>query len=472
MSKYLIAILTLSVSLFGVPSLAEEDTPNVLFIMIDDLRPELGAYGKKIIKSPNIDRFSDQGVVFTNAYVNVPICGASRASMMTGIRPTESLFLKYYSRIDEEAKDAQTLFGYLKSRGYFTQSMGKIMHFSADSASDWTVKPWSAPNKYGTGFQNYLLRENIDMQKRLGWGPPFEAADVKDNDYIDGMVADNAVKAIKEAKDRKQPFFMAVGFVKPHLPFNAPKKYWDMYQDNEIHLADNPFQPTNAPKKATHQWGELRKYAGIPKKPLPVPDAMAKKLVHGYYASVSYIDSLVGKVLQQLERSGLSDDTIVFLLGDHGWSLGEHGLWAKHSPFDHATRTPLIVRVPSKLSNTAASGLAHGLVEFVDIFPTILELTGQPSIDQLQGESFVAQLKDPDAPGKAAVFPRYELAEVIKTKNFALTEWYSKKGKMLGRMLYDHRVDPEETYNVAEEPEYQSVVEDLHNQLVTLMKTR
>jgi arylsulfatase A-like enzyme len=199
---------------------------------------------------------------------------------------------------------------------------------------------------------------------------------------------------------------------------------------------------------------------------------MAKKLVHGYYASVSYIDSQVGKVLQQLERSGLSDNTIVFLLGDHGWSLGEHGLWAKHSPFNHATRTPLIVRVPSSHSNATAAGLAHGLVEFVDIFPTILELTGQPSIDQLQGESFVAQLKDPDAPGKDAVFPRYELAEVIKTKNFALTEWYSKKGKMLGRMLYDHRVDPEETYNVAEEPEYQSIVEDLHNQLATMMKSR
>jgi arylsulfatase A-like enzyme len=162
----------------------------------------------------------------------------------------------------------------------------------------------------------------------------------------------------------------------------------------------------------------------------------------------------------------------VFLLGDHGWSLGEHGLWAKHSPFDHATKTPLIVRLPSQKENPAATGAAHGLVEFVDIFPTILELTKQPKLDQLQGSSFVAQIRDPKAPGKTAVFPRYQLAEVIKTEDYALTEWYGKQGKMLARMLYDHRVDPEETHNVAEEPEYSDVVEDLHNQLVAMMESR
>lgn len=471
MRKCFIATL-FSIGLSANIFATEQRPPNVLFIMIDDLRPELGAYGIKAARSPHIDKLASEGVVFANAYANVPVCGASRASMMTGLRPSKKRFKTFYARADEDAKNAKTLFGYLTEQGYHTQSMGKIMHNAGDSASQWSIPPWKSPSKGGMGHRNYVLEENIERFAHVKKGPAFESADVEDNAYFDGMIADHAIEALSDAQLLDQPFFMAVGFVKPHLPFNAPKRYWDLYNARDIVLADNPFQPTNAPRKAVHGWGELRKYDGIPQKPELVSDDMARKLIHGYYASVSYVDAQVGRVLAQLNNLGLAKNTIVFLLGDHGWSLGEHGLWAKHSPFDHATRTPLIVRLPGNKDGSAVTGTAHGLVEFVDIFPTILDLTKQPQLDQLQGSSFVAQLADPKASGKQAVFPRYLMAEVIKSDDYALTEWYSKQGQVLARMLYDHRVDKAETYNVAEQPEYKEILDDLHNQLTEMMKTR
>ena len=471
MRKCFIATL-FSIGLSANIFATEQQPPNVLFIMIDDLRPELGVYGIKAVKSPHIDKLAGEGVVFANAYANVPVCGASRASMMTGLRPSKKRFKTFYARADEDAKNAKTLFGYLTEQGYHTQSMGKIMHNAGDSVSQWSIPPWKSASKGGMGHRNYVLEDNIERFAHVKKGPAFESADVEDNAYFDGMIADHAIEALSDAQSLDQPFFMAVGFVKPHLPFNAPKRYWDLYNARDIVLADNPFQPTNAPRKAVHGWGELRKYDGIPQKPELVSDDMARKLIHGYYASVSYVDAQVGRVLAQLNNLGLAKNTIVFLLGDHGWSLGEHGLWAKHSPFDHATRTPLIVRLPGNKGGSAVTGTAHGLVEFVDIFPTILDLTKQPQLDQLQGSSFVAQLADPKAPGKQAVFPRYLMAEVIKSDDYALTEWYSKQGQVLARMLYDHRVDPEETYNVAEQPEYKEILDDLHNQLTEMMKTR
>ena len=471
MNKHYLSILV--GLLLALPAAASEPgKPNVLFIMIDDLRPELGAYGREVVQSPHIDKLASQGVLFANAYVNVPVCGASRASMMTGLRPNKKRFRTFYARADEDAKDAKTLFGYLSEQGYHTQSMGKIMHNAGDSVSQWSMAPWKAPSTGGTGFRNYVLKENIKRFERVETGPPFESADVEDNAYFDGMIADHAIEALSDVKSLDQPFFMAVGFVKPHLPFNAPTRYWDLYNEKDIELADNPFKPASAPNKAVHAWAELRKYDGIPEKPKLVPDDMARKLIHGYYASVSYVDAQVGRVLAHLNELGLSESTIVFLLGDHGWSLGEHGLWAKHSPFDHATRTPLIVRLPKHKNGGALTGISHGLVEFVDIFPTILDLTEQPQLDQLQGSSFVAQLADPKAPGKSAVFPRYQLAEVIKSDDYALTEWHGKQGQVLARMLYDHRLDPEETYNVAEEPEYKDILDDLHNQLAEMIKSR
>lgn len=443
----------------------DSERPNVLFIMVDDLRPELGAYDHHVVKTPNIDEFSSRATLFTNAYVNVPVCGASRASMMTGIRPNQVRFRSYQARADKEAPDAETLFGVLKSNDYQTHSIGKIMHFANDSEDDWTSLPWKPKVEHGMGHRNYLLEENIKFFKKHKTGPPFEMADVEDSAYFDGKTTLEALNRLNQLSKNQKPFFLAVGFVKPHLPFNAPKKYWDLYDHSKIQLPNNPNQPTNAPPKAKHAFGELRKFDGIPKNPLPVSDSMARKLIHGYYACVSYIDAQIGILLEGLDNLNLSENTIVFILGDHGWSLGEHGLWAKHSPFDLATRTPLIVRTPEHLSETYKSGRAHGLVEFIDIFPTIMELVDLAELDQLDGKSFVEQLKDPLSDGKEVVFPRWSIAEIIKTDQYSYTEWRDKRGGVLERMLYDHNLDPEETFNVSEEPEYADIVKLLHRRL-------
>ena len=468
---------------------------NVLFIMIDDLRPELGAYGSTAVKSPNIDSLASEAVVFANAYVNVPVCGASRASMMSGIRPTEKRFVGYQARIDEDAKGAETLFGYLKNQGYYSESIGKILHFSEDSKAGWSTPPWSPKAKIKRiGHRNYQSAENIARFLKDRVGPAYEAVDVPDNHYFDGMIAEQAMASLESASERDQPFFMAVGFLKPHLPFTVPLRYWDLYRQEDINLANNPLMPVGAPRQAIHSWGELRKFEGIPKAPYPVPDAMAKKLVHGYLASVSYSDAQVGKLLAKLKQLNLDDNTIVIVAGDHGFSLGEHGLWVKHSPFDVATRTPLIVKLPTsltqsstmgrrlestsskssatKLNRNSGVGTAEGLVEFVDIFPTVLELLGKPMLPQLQGKSFVSQLLDTSAPGKTAVFPRWHAADVIKTDRYAMTEWFDQEGQVTARMLFDHLNDPKETINLAEHKDYKSLVADLHQQLIFLRESR
>ncbi len=487
-------------------AIASDPKPaNVLFIMIDDLRPELGAYGSTAVKSPNIDSLASEAVLFANAYVNVPVCGASRASMMSGIRPTEKRFVGYQARIDEDAKGAETLFGYLKKQGYYSESIGKILHFSEDSKADWSTPPWNPTGKIKRiGHRNYQSAENIASFLKNRVGPAYEAADVPDNHYFDGMIADQALASLESASERDQPFFMAVGFLKPHLPFTVPLRYWDLYNEADINLASNPLMPMGAPRQAIHSWGELRKFDGIPKAPHPVPDAMAKKLVHGYLASVSYSDAQVGKLLAKLEQLNLDDNTIVIVAGDHGFSLGEHGLWVKHSPFDVATRTPLIVKLPTALTETSTMGrllgstlsestlskstlskrdeptpilnpgvgVAEGLVEFVDIFPTVLELLGKPMLPQLQGDSFVSQLLDSSAPGKAAVFPRWHAADVIKTDRYAMTEWFDQRGQVTARMLFDHLNDPSESVNLAEHKGYESLVTELHEQLIVLRESR
>jgi len=492
--KNLLPILMCGMSLAFNVFASDVKPANVLFIMIDDLRPELGAYGSTAVKSPNIDSLASEAVLFANAYVNVPVCGASRASMMSGIRPTEKRFVGYQARIDEDAQDAETLFGHLKNQGYYSESIGKILHFSEDSKADWSAPPWNPKAKIKRlGHRNYQSAENIASFLKDRVGPAYEAADVPDNHYFDGMIADQAMASLESVSQRDQPFFMAVGFLKPHLPFTAPLRYWDLYREDDIDLASNPLMPVAAPREAMHSWGELRKFEGIPKAPHPVPDAMAKKLVHGYLASVSYSDAQVGKLLTKLKQLNLDDNTIVIVAGDHGFSLGEHGLWVKHSPFDVATRTPLIVKLPTTLTETSTTGLlsstlstrseptpnlkpgvgtAEGLVEFVDIFPTVLELLGKPKLPQLQGDSFVSQLIDVSAPGKVAVFPRWHAADVIKTDRYAMTEWFDQQGQVTARMLFDHLNDPKETINLAEHKDYKSLVADLHEQLISLRENR
>ena len=441
--------------------------PNILFIMVDDLRPQFAAYGRTGMVTPALDRLAEEGVVFKSAFVNVPVCGASRASLMTGLRPTSSRFVNYLARADVDAPGFATLPAHLKAAGYTTLSLGKILHVEEDSPSAWSQPPWRPDQdeavRAATSPRNYLDPANIeaDRDEDSKRGEPFERADVPDYAYFDGMIAEQAIRELGVLSGGNAPFFLAVGFLKPHLPFNAPAQYWDFYDPAAISLAPFDRMPLNAPKEARFNWGELRNYRTIPEAPEPVSEDMARKLRHGYYAATSYVDAQLGKVLQALEDLDLARDTIVVLMGDHGWSLGEHGLWCKHSLFDVATHTPLIVRAPG-----IAPGTANGLVEFVDIYPTLLDMTGMPSLGHLQGTSMTGTLKDPAGPGKKAVFPRWKLAENVRTDRYSYTEFRTKDGMLVSHMLYDSVNDSDEAVNLAVEPEYASVVTDLQ-QLIT-----
>ncbi|MCP4321812.1 MAG: sulfatase [Alteromonadales bacterium] len=450
-----------------------DNQPNVLFIMVDDLRVELGSYGGKHVLSPNIDKLAQQGIQFENAYVSVPVCGASRASLFTGMRALPDRFVTYYSSVEKDAPNATTIFEQFKENGYETISYGKIFHNIQDTAE----KSWSSGQAWVadydqkpellTQWRDYQLSENIAEFKSTGKGPSTEIIDGPDESYFDGKVAVKAMNKLEQLSKLKKPFFLSVGFVKPHLPFTAPKEYWDMYDPQQFIISKNEL-PDQAPKQAWHHFGELRAYSDIPASPALIGSKKARQLIHGYHAGVSYADAQVGKVLAKLDALELRDNTIVVLMGDHGYSLGEHSLWAKHSTFDISTRTPLIISAPNMPINQTVSGL----VEFIDIFPTLTDLAGIEPHKQASGMSLVPQLKDHSAPTKSAVFIRYHNAEAIHSDQYSLTQWYDDDNKYVAQMLYDNKNDPDEARNLANLPKYQKVLDDLSNKLALHMKTR
>ena len=437
------------------------DRPNVLFLVVDDLRPQLGCYGQKQMHSPNIDRLASEGVLFERSFCMVPTCGASRASLMSGIRPARNRFVNYLARADKDVPDATTLNTQFKNHGYYTISNGKIFHFPADNAVGWSEPAWRPKGgvTYALPASRKKARENAKKRKR-GRGPAWESADVPDETYGDGLVAKKAVEDLRRLKEMDGPFFLAAGFFKPHLPFVAPKKYWDLYDRSEIRLPDNYYRPKDAPDAAIHTFGELRSYADIPPKG-PVSDEQALNLIHGYYACVSYTDAQIGKVLAELDRLGLRDDTIVILWADHGWNLGEHTLWCKHCTFETSMQAPLIVRAPG----IEGGKRTNGLTEFIDIYPSLCDLAGLPAPEHLEGRSFVPLLKDPDAVRKENAIGRYRTGDTIRTDRYRFTEYTDNGGQVVGRMLYDHRIDSGENVNIAELPENRELVERLARQL-------
>jgi arylsulfatase A-like enzyme len=350
----------------------------------------------------------------------------------------------------------------LEANGYQTESLGKVLHHEDDSPGGWSLPPWSAqghvPRHLATGFRNYQDAANIAAFKENGIGPATESMDVDDEAYFDGQTALRAVAALDRLAQGEKPFFLAVGFVKPHLPFTAPRKYWDLYTREDIPPARVGAMPEGLPKQARHTFGELRRYSDVPDDPaVPIDDRLARKLKHGYYASVSYADAQVGKVLRKLEELELGPSTIVVLIGDHGWSLGEHGLWAKHSPFDVATRVPLIVRAPG----IGEPGTAKALVELVDIYPTLVALLDLPAPAHLQGDSFVSVLEDTTVAVKPAVFPRWKNADVVKSEQYALTVWSNEKGRPVAEMMFDHATDRDEIINISPDENYSLQKENL-----------
>jgi iduronate 2-sulfatase len=428
--------------------------PNVLFIAVDDLRPQLGCYGQTQMITPNIDRLAKEGVLFNRAYCQVPVCGASRASLLTGLRPKPDRFVTYHSRAEEDAPGVTDLPKHFKQHGYRTISNGKIYHHEDDNQASWN-EIYRPPD-----FRQYQTKENLDSMKNFGKAAAYESPEVADNILQGGKIADKVIRDLRQAKKSGQPVFITAGPTKPHLPFIAPKKYWDMYKRQDINLADNPFAPKDSPKQALHNWGELRDmYTNIPQTG-PVSDDTARTLIHGYYACTTYTDAMIGNILNELDSLDMRKDTLIVLWGDHGWQLGEHGLWCKHCNFNTSLQAPLIFSASGMSSNAKC----NGLVEFIDIYPTLCELAALPLPSHLQGASLVPQLKNPQTPGKEAVFARYHKADSMRTDKYLYTEW-SDKGKVEARMLYDHNVDTAENVNISELPENKELVAKLSHML-------
>ena len=417
--------------------------PNVLMIAVDDLRPELGCYGAVGAVTPHFDRLAARGVRFDRAYCNIAVCGASRSSLLKGLRPTADRFRGYDTRADVDAADVPSLPLVLKRRGYTTVSNGKVYHHRDDDADAWSKPPWR-PDTKGKPYQ---LPENDPPAGATRRGPPWEAVDAPDDRYPDHQIGSRSIADLERLARADAPFFLACGFAKPHLPFVVPQKYWDIHPADSIPLPADPEFPRGLPAAFRYEWGELRSYRDIPAEG-PVSDETARTLIRGYRASVSFVDAQVGRLLDALDRLGLAENTIVVLWGDHGWQLGEHGMWCKHTNFEVATRTPLVVVAPGVASGRACSRL----VEYVDIYPTLCDLCGVPRPDHLQGTSFTPLLAEVAAAHKRAIFTRYGNVDAVRTDGHRLMEARTRHGagEMLARGLFDLTADPHENVNISD----------------------
>lgn len=451
--------------LFCAPLLAADapaHKPNVLLICVDDLKPLLGCYGTPIVKSPNIDRLAARGVLFERAFCNQAVCAPSRNALMTGLRPQTLGIYDLGTNFRTSRPEAVTIAQTFMKNGYRTEALGKIMHVGHGNHED--DASWSVPH-FQAKTVGYALPENREKLTREGAmfanqggaqalprGMPTECADVADSTYGDGVIADEAIRRLAAAKAKPdEPWFIGVGFLKPHLPFCAPKKYWDLYDPATFPLPALKKPPLGAPEFAPTTWGELRNYSDMPKIG-PLNDAQTRHLIHGYHAAVSYMDAQLGRVLDALDQSGLAKNTIIVLWGDHGWHLGDHGMWCKHTNYEQAARQPLIVVAPGV---SKAGAKSDSLVETVDLYPTLCELAGLPAPKGLDGASFVGTLKSPSAKTKEAVFhvyPRNDLmGRAVRTERYRLVEWkkIGAPAESAVLELYDYEADPAETKNLA-----------------------
>lgn len=445
------------------PSLFAAAKPNVLLICVDDLKPLLGCYGDKIVQSPNIDRLAQRGVLFEKAFCNQAVCSPSRNALTTGLRPQTLGIYDLPTNFRQSVPEAVTLPQYFKANGYRAEGLGKIFHVGHGNVND--EASWSVPH-YSPKTISYALKENnppestreqaLFENKKEAWklprGAPTENAEVPDHRYGDGMIAEEAIQRLAAAKAKPaEPFFLAVGFLKPHLPFVAPKKYWDLYDPASFKLPELQKAPEGAPDFAPSSWGELRQYQDMPEKG-PVTTQQAIHLIHGYYAATSYMDAQLGKVLDALDSNGFAENTIIVLWGDHGWHLGDHGMWCKHTNYEQATRIPVIVAAPG----VQPGQRTQALVETVDIYPTLAELASLPAPAKLDGRSFASVLKNPGTSTRGHaihVYPRGEgwIGRAIRTQRHRLVEW-KKPGEAPESAileLYDYETDPAETKNLA-----------------------
>lgn len=497
--------------------------PNVLFIAVDDLRPELGSYGAQHIRSPHIDQLAATGVRFDRAYVQYAICGPSRATTLTGLRPRTLKIEHIDTFYRDTVPEVVTLPQLFKQHGYHTSYVGKVFHpGQTDDANSWSLNrtPSGGGGEGAAGYQLPASRAIVKqrreealakygrLQAGLAGGPAWEAADAPDNAYSDGRTTEVALAALRELRDT--PFFLGVGFHRPHLPFVAPKKYFDLYDPATLPLAAVPEPPKDAPSIARHSSFELRTRTGVPTAG-PIDAATSRSLIHAYAACVSFIDAQVGRILAELDALGLAGNTIVVLWGDHGWHLGEYGIWGKATNYEIATRIPLIIRAPGMAGNGRA---ASAVVESLDLYPTLAELARLPAPTALEGKSLVPILKDPRETGKNVAFSEFPspalrewaarplspemrqsffgplMADVeatlrrehgakyeqglfenhvtgysMRTDRYRFTVWVDRRkpeSEPLAVEVYDHQRDPQERTNLAAQPANRALVAELH----------
>jgi arylsulfatase A-like enzyme len=423
---------------------------NILFIAIDDLRPLINAYGAKQMITPNLDKLAREGLQFNNAYTNIPVCGASRASIMTGIRPSQSRFASYKTKASEDTPNATPLNKIFRDNGYETISYGKIYHHGNDFEQYWSERGIGGTQSDYQDPVSIKRRSNAEKGPFGNKGLAFEYPEVGDYAYNDGKITKIAINKLKELKANDRPFFLAVGYVSPHLPFIQPKKYWDMYDHDAIQLSDNPEFSKSAPpiaQVAQHFSSELRKlYLDIPQEGY-LGDDLSRNLVHGYYASVTYMDALIGELIKGLEELGLRENTTIVLWSDHGFFLGEHGFWTKHSTFLEAVKIPLIISSPKYSKNEKTESMA----ELVDIYPTLCDIAQITAPSYLDGESLVPVLKNPSTIQKKEIYTRFDGGETIIDNNYSYTEYY-KGEKYMENMLYDMHNDLKQNNDISNDP--------------------
>lgn len=489
MKRQAISILLSTFALFQ--HLAAAERPNVLLILVDDLKPALGCYGDPLAKTPHMDRLAKSGMRFDLAYCNQAVCAPSRFALMLGSHSTSTGLYGLGSNLRRTIPDAVTIPQHFAQHGgYRTESLGKVYHIGHGNHGD--PQSFSVPHfkekviEYrdpASKPEGKLTREEAMFQNqkappggmnKLPRGAAYEFPVVPDDAYADGRVAAETIRRLEAAKARRSgegtPFFITAGFARPHLPFSAPKNYWDLYDPAAFELAAFREHPKNSPRVAHKRGGEIRNYFPVPDKndPAPINDEIARKLIHGYYASVSYVDAQIGKVVDALDSLGLADDTIVVLWGDHGFHLGDLGIWTKHTNYEQANRIPIVVRAPGVTRpNTATKQPA----ESVDVFPTLAELAGLPAPkgpQPIDGVSLVPVLKDAEKRVRDHAYhayPKGKLGRAIRTERYRLVEWRDGKGGEPEYELYDYEKDPLERENLAEK--YPEIVSKLKAILAT-----
>ncbi|MBK1877246.1 sulfatase [Pelagicoccus mobilis] len=466
----LIKYLFSSLLLLSATAYSESGKPlNILFIGVDDLRVELGCYGDAIAKTPNIDKLAKDGLLFERAYVQQAVCAASRASILTGCRPDSTGVDYPYSEyfMHEFRKTRPSIAEFFFDKGYFARTFGKIHHGFEDHMTERHYLPtWNV---------HYLDPHNVALGKKHKHGrtketPAFEFADAPELAYKDGMSTAEAIDTMRRAQQEDAPFFLGVGYFKPHLPWVAPKKYWDLYEDVDVGISPVPSLPDGAPDYATAHYS-LSNYSGENDYgPRRLSDDRARVLRRAYFACVSFIDAQVGYLMDELDRLDLRDNTIVVFWSDHGWHLGDQGAWGKTTNYEWSTRAPLIVSLPG-----STGARTSALVEYVDLYPTLVDLAGFEVPDFIEGTSLRPLFDSPDREWKTAAFSQYPRSGdlegyAIRTDRYRYVEWWEKEGiektSLLSRELYDYESDPLETVNIAETAAHSETVEMLSKQLV------